>query len=243
MMTKWGLFASEVILWGVVFLGFGANNDWQKIKAVDYDVNLAFGEVLPQTYDFGAYENSNFFQSQNQNEIEGLIHTTEALALPETRLELGKTAGVERTWVASGLIWVNTNNTSGYNLKIGAEKMILDDEKTQKNSQLNPFIPTSCDSQTPCTINQANIWVKSESYGAGYRIEGQDKTADWLTFEYFRPLVNLGQADSWPVTVAKNFQILVSDHNVKFNYLVRLDPAINGGTFGNKIGVYLVPNL
>lgn len=118
----------------------------------------------------------------------------------------------------------------------------VEDHPLQINNTSYTIPNVSCDLATPCTINDANIWTNTSTYGFGYNMSGQDvDTADFVNADYFRPFANASQSQT-PATLMRKTSYTTSS-TATVNYRINISGSQAAGFYQNQIQYIAVPTF
>lgn len=132
---------------------------------------------------------------------------------------------------------VTTGSAYGYAVRTVADHAL-------RTSDSAASIPnTGCDTGTPCTTSDANVWSDNTVPGFGYNMSGDDvDTADFVDSTYYRPFPIQG-VDT-PVTVMSRPGIASgSGATATATYKVNVLGTQAAGTYQNNITYIAIPSF
>jgi len=164
-------------------------------ESSSYNLTDTVGQTFQGQFDSDGYRIRAGFQYINT-----LIPFT--FQISDLSIDLG-TLVAQTPSTATNQLTVTTGSAFGYSVyAIEAHEL--------RTSPSNVIDDTSCDSATPCTISDADVWTDTSAYGFGYSISGDDvNTSDFVDSTYYRPFSNDDDSDS-PVSVMSSTGIATS---------------------------------
>jgi hypothetical protein len=116
----------------------------------------------------------------------------------------------------------------------------IEDHRLQIDNS-NYIIDTTCDSATPCTITDANIWSDdTNSYGFGYNMSGDNvDTTDFATTNHYRPFANASLSHTPTVVMESSLATRSATSTIK--YKVNIGGSQQAGNYENGIQFIATP--
>lgn len=147
-----------------------------------------------------------------------------------------------------GYLIPNAASTASHNLSVrvgsafGYGVSAIADHPLQ-NTAAAQIPDTSCNPATPCTLNDANIWTSTTSYGFGYNMAGDDvNITDFVDSTYFRPFPSASFGHS-PVTVMSRTGSANDTSTATVTYKVLVDATQESGQYTNIIQYIATPSF
>jgi len=127
---------------------------------------------------------------------------------------------------------VLTGGAGGYQVTLAADKKLTSNEgMTIEN--------TSCDQN--CKKNKANLWVSLQTYGFGYNVGGEDVPGDFLSENYFRPIVIAADGEEPEIVMSgKNY---AREHAAKITFKANVSDNQEAGIYQNQLSFVAVPTF
>jgi hypothetical protein len=116
----------------------------------------------------------------------------------------------------------------------------IEDHRLQIDSS-NYIIDTACDSGTPCTRTDANLWTDdTNSYGFGYNMSGDNTDiADFTTVDHYRPFANASLSHD-PIAVMES-SLATHSATATIKYKVNIGGSQQAGNYENGIQFIATP--
>lgn len=106
----------------------------------------------------------------------------------------------------------------------------------------NYIIDTACDSATPCTRTDANIWTDdTNAYGFGYNMSGDNiDTVDFASDDHYRPFANASLGHDPAIVMESSLATRLATSTIK--YKVNIGGSQQAGNYENGIQFIAIPS-
>lgn len=135
----------------------------------------------------------------------------------------------------SNTLTVTTGSAFGYSVRT------IEDHPLRHTNGTNTIPDTACDTATPCTPSDANIWSDPAIYGFGYNMQGTDvNTTDFASTDHFRPFA-IGDIDDPAIVMSRDKVATASSATVY--YKINVSDTQAAGDYENALQFIAIPSF
>ncbi len=203
------------------------NTSAGKGTSTSYSLGQTTGQIAP-----GQYTGSNYIVKAGFQYIHSIVPFS--FSISKTSIDFGTlTAQIPKT--DSFNLTISNGSAYGY-------QVLAKENHPLRDSQNNEISDTSCDTGTTCTINDANVWSSTSTYGFGYNMSGTDvDTTDFVDSSYYRPFASLEAGQSGAVIMSSTSP--TSNSQSLMTLKVNVSGVQPAGSYTNQLILIAVPSF